>query len=145
MRRNQEPSNKGVWAYGFTLIEMMVVVGIISIMLAVAYPAYTEYVQRAHQEDARQVLLDWASSLENYRGKNFSYTGAGSMTSSLAPQTVGHKHYGFKISVPSAQKYTISASPTSSTMSGTETFVLDSQGRTCGAVGGCTPSATSSW
>ncbi|KZX61640.1 MULTISPECIES: type IV pilin protein [unclassified Alcanivorax] len=132
-------------AAGFTLIEILIVVVIVSILLSVAYPAYTKYVQDAHQEAGKGVLLDWASALEGYRGKHFSYKGAGSKTGTLVPESVGHKHYKFTISVPSDHKYTIKATPYSSVMTGTETMALDSQGNACAAVGGCTPTSGSSW
>ena len=41
---------------GFTLIEMMIVVAIIGILGAVAYPSYTEYVMRGPRADARAGL-----------------------------------------------------------------------------------------
>ncbi|KGD60039.1 secretion protein [Alcanivorax jadensis T9] len=141
----QNESRRKAAAAGFTLIEILIVVVIISILLAIAYPAYTKYVQDARQEAGRALLLDWASALEGYRGKHFSYNGASSMTGTLVPESVGHKHYKYTISVPSDHKYTIKATPYSAIMSGTETMVLDSQGNACAAVGGCTPSSSSSW
>lgn len=42
---------------GFTLIELMIVVAIVGILSAVAYPSYTEYVRRGHRADARAGLL----------------------------------------------------------------------------------------
>lgn len=42
---------------GFTLIELMIVVAVVGILSAIAYPSYTEYVQRGHRADARAGLL----------------------------------------------------------------------------------------
>ena len=42
---------------GFTLIELMIVVAVVGILSAIAYPSYTEYVRRGHRADARAGLL----------------------------------------------------------------------------------------
>jgi type IV pilus assembly protein PilE len=42
---------------GFTLIELMIVVAIVGILSAVAYPSYAEYVRRGHRADAKAGLL----------------------------------------------------------------------------------------
>ena len=49
---------------GFTLIEMMIVVVVISILAAVAYPSYTEYVRRGYRAEARAGLLQAAQWME---------------------------------------------------------------------------------
>jgi type IV pilus assembly protein PilE len=42
---------------GFTLIEVMIVVTIIAILSAVAYPSYQKYVLRSNRADAQQLMM----------------------------------------------------------------------------------------
>lgn len=49
---------------GFTLIEMMIVVAIVGILTAIAYPSYAEYIRRGHRADARAGLLQAQQWLE---------------------------------------------------------------------------------
>lgn len=49
---------------GFTLIEVMVVVAIIGIITAIAYPSYMEYVRKSNRAEAKVVLNDVAQRLQ---------------------------------------------------------------------------------
>ena len=49
---------------GFTLVEMMIVVAILGIVAAIAYPAYTEQVRKSNRTDAKVALNDAAQQLQ---------------------------------------------------------------------------------
>lgn len=58
---------------GFTLIELMIVVGILGILAAIAYPNYTEYVQRSNRTEGQALLNDAAASQERFFAQNNRY------------------------------------------------------------------------
>ena len=60
---------------GFTLIEVMIVVAIIGILAAIAYPGYQRYVQRANRAAAQQFMLDLSSREQQYLLDARGYTG----------------------------------------------------------------------
>ncbi len=87
---------------GFTLIELMVTVGIVAILATIASAAYTSQVQKSRRTDARSALLDLAGREE----KLFSTTNA----YSAAPSDLGYGPVGatFPIVVGSGY-YNVSA------------------------------------
>ena len=59
---------------GITLIELMIVVVVISILAAVAYPNYQEFVARAKRNEARAALLMLATNQERFYLNNNTFT-----------------------------------------------------------------------
>jgi type IV pilus assembly protein PilE len=58
---------------GFTLIELMIVVGVIAILAMIAYPSYNEYVKKARRSDAKAGLLSLQLAQEKYRASCLQY------------------------------------------------------------------------
>jgi len=52
---------------GFTLIELMMVVAIIAILVAVAYPSYQNYMIRASQAETQAFMQEVMSRAEQFR------------------------------------------------------------------------------
>lgn len=81
LRRALSRGGKGLPAHGreagFTLIELMVAVAIVSILAAVAYPQYTAYVTRSRLAEATGTLSVTRVRMEQYFQDNRNYGGTG--------------------------------------------------------------------
>lgn len=58
---------------GFTLLELMITVAVITILATIAYPAYQDYVLRAKRADAKAGLLSLRQAQEKYRANCVQY------------------------------------------------------------------------
>jgi type IV pilus assembly protein PilE len=58
---------------GLTLIEVLVVISILSLLVAIALPSYTEHVARAKRADARTQLLQAAQFMQRFYAANDDY------------------------------------------------------------------------
>jgi type IV pilus assembly protein PilE len=58
---------------GVSLIELMIAVGIVAILAAIAVPSYSAYVKRANRTDATKTMSVIAQALERCYTQNFTY------------------------------------------------------------------------
>ncbi len=59
---------------GVTLMELMIVVVVIGILTAVAYPSYRQYAAKAKRNEAKSALLQIATLQERFYLQNATYT-----------------------------------------------------------------------
>ncbi len=95
---------------GFTLIEVMIVVVIMGVLVAIAYPAYTNHMLRARRADGQAALLNLSALMESYFTENNTYVGA--TPAALGITTASQQgYYNVSVTSATATSYTITAAP----------------------------------
>lgn len=124
---------------GFTLIELMIVVAILGIIAAIAYPSYLGYMEKGHRADMMSELHNIASEIQSRKLAQGSY----STISTAVMRDFNNKSYPaqgtalYTVTVtpsPLTANWKITATPvTGKRMAGDGDITLNYQGLKCRA------------
>ena len=79
---------------GFGLLELVIAMGVIAVLVALAMPTYQRYAVRAHRAEAVRILLGAAACQERLRAESGFYN------TSRCASGLDTNHYAFEIEPP---------------------------------------------
>lgn len=119
---------------GFSLLEVLTIIAILSLLVCLVYPNYSHYLIHARRKDGQIALFDLATRLENFYMLNHSYlnaTIAGNSRFTIKNDPFStEKWYILTISKQTATTFKLAAIPISSQIYDTtcQTLTLDYNG-----------------
>ena len=112
MRPNQRKRIQFIW--GFTLIELMVVIAIVSILAAIALPSYLDYIRKSRRADGISALMAIHLNQQKWRANHTTYTSTLSDVWESGTTNSSDGHYTLSTAADGTNpetKYTITAAP----------------------------------
>jgi type IV pilus assembly protein PilE len=125
---------------GVTLMELMIVVVIIGILTAIAFPNYREFVARAKRTEAKALLLEIAANQERFY-LNANRFGSVVELGYASPLKTDSGSYTVTIPVNDASDFTATAAYnlTGNELGRCSSFTIDGRGNktSTGSIGNC--------
>lgn len=107
---------------GFSLVELMVAMGVVAILALIAYPSYSQYTIQASRSAAQQFLLEVASRQEQHLLDTRRYAPSLEELNIAIPEALA-KYYNSVISIDNAASpplYLLTAAPIAGTRQETD-------------------------
>jgi type IV pilus assembly protein PilE len=103
-------------SFGFSLLELMVTVAVISILATIAVTSYSSQVQKSRRTEAKSALLDLAGREERLFSTTNSYSGDelflgyATVSTPMTNMDFGNRYYQLTAAA-TATTYTLTANP----------------------------------
>ena len=99
---------------GFTLIELMIVVAIVGILAAIAYPGYQRQINKTRRADAKAGLVELQNFMERWYTQHNCYRKVCTVAN-VPPDTPvphsGGQYYDYSVAAVDVSTYTLQAVP----------------------------------
>jgi len=95
--------------HGLTMIELMIVVVVIGILAAIAYPSFQDQVRKSRRADGKGALMDTAQQLERCFTRFSAYNDANCGV--VLPAASSEGYYSVSATAMTATTYTLDAAP----------------------------------
>ncbi len=97
--------------HGFSLIELLIAILVLSVITVFAYPSYQHYVAKTHRTDGQVALMDLSARMERYyQQNNHSFVNATPALLGVNTTTPGG-YYNLNITNLSTTTYLLQANP----------------------------------
>lgn len=110
---------------GFTLVELMIVMAVIGILTAIAYPSYQSYVVRTNRAVATGCLQEMAQHMERRYTTTMAYDSVATLpVLTCTGEVTGRYTFAFATGQPTGTTYAIEAIPAAAQASDTRCATL---------------------